>query len=96
VFVYFQKLRVQEIKKNLSNTHIPRTIDLYIRYNYSEIIKLGGKFIFSGSLMVLPIKKLSDKKNTCLAIGLQSIRELEKYGLKLNSIGDIGEDFCRK
>jgi len=59
-----------------------------LKMNLSESNKDVPEFI--------SLKKLSDKKNTCLAIGLESIRELEKYGLKLNSIGDIGEDFCRK
>ena len=59
-----------------------------LKMNLSEANKDVPEFI--------SLKKLSDKKNRCLAIGLGSIRELEKYGLKLNSISDLSEDFCRK
>jgi DNA replication licensing factor MCM6 len=57
IFAYFQKLRIQEIKKNFSYKKSPRTVDVYARYEYGERIKLGKEFIFSGCLLILPIKK---------------------------------------
>nr|UXY87962.1 minichromosome maintenance complex component 6-like [Cryptomonas curvata] len=57
VFILLQEIKIQEIYKSLHG-QIPRSINVFIKYNKTDILKLGKRFIFSGFLLVLPVKDL--------------------------------------
>ena len=57
-FIFLRKLRIQEINKNIWPEQAPCSINLYMKYNQTDYLKIGKKFIFSGFLIVLPIKDL--------------------------------------
>ena len=62
IFVFLQKLRIQEMHSNFLHNQIYRSIDIYIKYNWRKLLKPGKEFIFSGSLIVLPTTKILNKK----------------------------------
>nr|UXY88465.1 minichromosome maintenance complex component 6-like [Cryptomonas curvata] len=62
IFVFIQKMRIQGIYSTFFHNLIYHSIDIYIKYSWRNLIKPGKKFIFSGSLIVLPTKKFLSKK----------------------------------
>jgi DNA replication licensing factor MCM6 len=57
-FIFLQELKIQEINKYVLYEQIPFSINVYIKYNQIDTLKLGKVFIFSGYLIVLPINDL--------------------------------------
>jgi DNA replication licensing factor MCM6 len=62
IFIFIQKIKIQEIHSNFFQNQTHPSIDIYIKYNWKHLVKPGKKFIFSGSLIALPTKKFSNEK----------------------------------
>jgi DNA replication licensing factor MCM6 len=59
IFIFLQKIRIQEIEKEALNIDIPLTLDLILRDDFIGYLKIGDKCVFTGSLIILPKNKKS-------------------------------------
>lgn len=61
IFSSFQKIRIQEIPSQKPFEYFPSTIELFLREDNVNLVRIGDRCVFSGTGVVLPFSKISNQ-----------------------------------
>ena len=62
VFIFIQELKIQEINKTFLYQQMYSSINMYVNDKQIGIPRPGQRFIFTGSLIILPVESFFNKK----------------------------------
>jgi DNA replication licensing factor MCM6 len=61
IFSSFQKIRIQEIPSQKPFEYFPITIELFLKEDNVNLVRIGDRCIFSGTGVILPFSKISNQ-----------------------------------